>query len=107
MNNAAHLFKSLSDMEVTPCQCKEFSITPGMTPESETAAPCVCSREERIIRAYAKGISHRRMTPAERAWCIHTADRAGEGRYDRIWLAGLEDQELAKVVLQAWKDYVS
>ncbi len=48
----------------------------------------------------------RLMTPDERAWCVDTADWAGEGSYDRLWLATLGDRELAEMVIRAWKEYV-
>lgn len=86
--------KLFLDLEDLPCQC--FAGQEN----------CVCGREEKILRAYSRGTSLRLMTPAERYWCVREADKAGEGAYNAAWLAGLDDQELARVVLQAWKEYV-
>jgi hypothetical protein len=46
------------------------------------------------------------MTPEQRRWCIQEADSAGEGSWSEEELAKLNDQELARAVLQAWWDYV-
>ncbi len=69
---------------------------------------CVCGSIEKVLRGYS-GDEHgkmRLMSPAERAFCIEEADWAGEGNYDRVWLAGLSDRDLAHTVLTAWKEYV-
>lgn len=74
-------------------------------PEHETE--CVCSPDERVIRAYIRGdASLPPMTAEEREWCLDEADRSGEGAYPREEAEGFTDQELAKRVLNAWNDYV-
>lgn len=66
---------------------------------------CCCAPEERVLRAYSAQRYTGPMTPAQRAWCVDEAYRAGEGTYRREELAALSDEDLARTVLSAWVDY--
>ena len=69
-------------------------------------ADCVCSDNERVIRAYADGLDLPPMTTEQREWCIGEAERNGEGSYPREETERLNDKDLATAVLNAWWDYV-
>lgn len=66
---------------------------------------CICSDEERVIRAYATGRCTVPMTPAQREHCHSEAYRAAEGALTRQELEDATDQELARALLGAWAGY--
>lgn len=72
------------------------------TPEN-----CVCTHDERILRAYAYSGFSEPMTPEQRKACIDEADSAGEGFYRVDELSKLDDQQLASAVIDAWNMYVN
>lgn len=69
-------------------------------------ADCICSHEERVLRAYSDGHLFEPMTQEQREWCLDEADRAGEGSYPADEARGYDDAEHASRVLMAWNDYV-
>lgn len=66
--------------------------------------PCVCSREERILRGYIGGYGNLPpMTAEEREWCLSEIDRVeGHSRKDHV---DDDDSSLASGVFSAWTDY--
>lgn len=65
---------------------------------------CVCSVDERVLRAYAEGRCHTPMTTRQREWCLNEAEWAGMGSYPKDEAPG-NDKDLANWVLNAWNDY--
>ena len=80
-----------------PCQCFDVDYV--------KINGCVCNLQERVLRAYANGMKLRPMADDERAWCIEEAVDASEGSRDESQLTSITDQNLAKEVLSAWKEY--
>lgn len=66
---------------------------------------CICDPTERVIRAYTADRYTGQMTPAQRAWCVAEAYRAGEGTWRREDLEALDDGDLAATVLDMWRQY--
>jgi hypothetical protein len=64
---------------------------------------CVCSPEEKALRAWAYHGRTEAMTAEQRAWCLGQI-RQVEG-YASADHVGDSDAALAKVVLGAWRDY--
>lgn len=62
---------------------------------------CICQPEEKALRAIMAGC-YRPMTPAEREWCMREII-AVEGY--RSEDAEGTDADVARTVLNAWKDY--
>lgn len=70
----------------------------------DAGTPCACGPDERVLRAYADGLSFLPpMTAEQKNWCL---DEIGsvEG-YDRLDYEFYQDQDLAHTVLRAWTDY--
>ena len=66
--------------------------------------PCVCSIDERVLRAYSRSdILLETMTPEQRDWCLSEIESV-EG-YDRADYESSDDADLARGVLDAWQDY--
>lgn len=66
----------------------------------------ICDVIERAFRNYAYGDTPLRpMTADERAWCVASADHAGEGSVRVEELTQLDDRELARATIQAWSAY--
>lgn len=59
--------------------------------------------DERVLRVWSTKGSMSLMTPAQRAWCISEIASV-EGYEAEDWLR-LSDAELARGVLDAWRDY--
>lgn len=75
-----------------PCQCYPPSLG------------CVCSNEERALRAYAHHyVPCEPMNHDTRAWCLSEIDSV-EG-YNRKEYESVSDGRLAATVLSAWADY--
>lgn len=73
---------------------------------STCGANCACGDGERALRHIVNGTwPHGSMTAEQRAWCVEEADSAGEGAYKLSELEALNDQDLARTVLDAWTDY--
>lgn len=72
---------------------------------SEYADACVCSADEKVLRAYTQPTHWHlpAMSDAQREWC-ETEIRSVEG-HDTDELRGLSDADLASEVLHAWQDY--
>lgn len=67
---------------------------------------CICPADERALRHFSAGTwPHGPMTTPQREWAIREADWAGEGQFSEEELRKMDDQWLAKSVLQAWADY--
>lgn len=64
---------------------------------------CVCSPEERALRAYAAGGQLPPMTLDQREYCLREIDRV-EG-YRRSDVEPSNDADLARTTLDAWLDY--
>lgn len=65
---------------------------------------CVCTETERQLRAFTAGMpSMGQMTPAQREWCLSEIDSV-EG-WSRAEHEHDADHELARNVLNAWRDY--
>jgi Mg/Co/Ni transporter MgtE len=47
------------------------------------------------------------MDEYEREFCVTDADHCGEGLFSYDDLVAMDDQELAKSVMEAWRAYVS
>ncbi len=63
--------------------------------------PCVCLREERVLRAYLGSYGDLPpMTSTEREWCLEEIDSV-EG-YSRSDYENASDSDLANGVLSAW-----
>ena len=72
----------------------------GSDPED---GPCICSPEERVLRAYIGHYSNLPpMTGEERGWCLEEIHHV-EG-YDRADYQDASDADLARGVLHAWAD---
>lgn len=75
------------------------------------AADCICPPNELALRAWSsisnivtgQSTAGRAMTPGEREWCFQEIDQV-EG-YCRANHANETDSQLARVVLNAWRDY--
>lgn len=87
------------------------NIFPGVKSEckclyrGEKMYKCLCEPDERIIRNYCDGSIVTPMTEEQRAWCVSTADWAGEGHYNRLELEAMNDRDLAKALMNAWYMY--
>lgn len=77
----------------------------GWLDADQAACGCVCSPDERLLRAYAEGRmpADCPMPPLARAWCLDEI-RHVEG-YDWTKHVKDTDQDLARTVLAAWTDY--
>lgn len=67
----------------------------------------VCSPTERFVRHYVHGPAICPMDEYEREFCVIDADHCGEGLFSYDELVAMDDQELAKSVMEAWRSYVS
>ncbi len=64
---------------------------------------CACGREERVLRAYVDHRIELPMTLQQREWCLQEIDQV-EG-YKRSEHQSSTDADLARTVLNAWRDY--
>jgi hypothetical protein len=65
---------------------------------------CVCGAEERVLRAYMRNDSKLgSMNAEDREWCLGEIAQV-EG-YDRKDYESCNDAQLARGVLNAWRDY--
>lgn len=67
----------------------------------------VCSPTERFIRHYVHGPAICPMDEHERQFCVDDADHCGEGMFSSEELRAMDDQELAKSVMNTWRAYVA
>lgn len=73
---------------------------------SDECAPCECSHDERVIRAYMGGIPGLpSMTPDQRAWCIAQVRRASDATDQPATFDDHDDAALASATYWAWVDF--
>ncbi len=76
--------------------------TPALTCQCyDVEAHCVCSDTEKQVRWWMAG--HGSMDSAQREWCLNEIDQSPETMH-RSDYEGLTDQEIARGVLDAWRD---
>ena len=68
---------------------------------------CLCTRAERVVRAYAAGHSMPAMSIEQREWCLRQIDTSGEGQYDLAACRKMSDRDLAETVLDSWRVYAT
>jgi len=88
-------------LPIVRCSCHPPTPRPGAAlPED-----CVCSDQERVLRAYVGEFPDLPpMSPEQRAWCLEEIASMGDSTQQGDF-AGLSDGYLARQVLQAWLDY--
>lgn len=71
---------------------------------AEYVGSCICNPTEMALRAWSSpSWKLAPMTPAQREWCLQEID--GVEGYKRADYEPLTDAELARGVLDAWRDY--
>ena len=66
-------------------------------------SPCVCGEPEKSLRGWISGSIKTPMTEVQREWCLSEIDSV-EG-YVRKDYEASKDDELARGVICAWRDY--
>lgn len=70
------------------------------------AQSCKCQPDERVLHNYSAGTITDPMTAQQRSWCYEQIHRFSEIGYDDEELQSRADQDLARMVLESWVDYV-